>query len=58
VPVEKRTGKDGKQRKMAKPKLPVDAPLGEQSKVQLFLGRILALLDTIALAAGQQRCEG
>jgi hypothetical protein len=33
VPVEKQTGKDGKQRKMAKPKLPVDAPLGEQSKV-------------------------
>jgi hypothetical protein len=38
--------------------LPVDAPLGEQSKVPLLLGRILALLDTVALAAGQQRCEG
>jgi len=57
VPVEKQTGKDGKQRKMAKPKLPVDAPLGEQSKVPLFLGRILALLDAITVAAGQQRCE-
>jgi hypothetical protein len=32
--------------------------LGEQSKVPLFLERILALLDTIALAAGQQHCEG
>jgi hypothetical protein len=31
--------------------------LGEQSKVPLFLER-LALLDTIALAAGQQHCEG
>jgi hypothetical protein len=58
VPVEKRTGKDGKQRKIAKPKLPVDAPLGEQSKVPLFLGRILALLDTVALAAGQHHYEG
>jgi hypothetical protein len=35
----------------------VDAPLGEQSKVPLFLGRILALLDAITVAAGQRRCE-
>jgi hypothetical protein len=52
VPVEKRTGKDDKQRKMAKPKLPADAPLGEQP------GAVLALLDAITVAAGQQRCEG
>jgi hypothetical protein len=43
---------------LAKPKLLVDAPLDEQFKVPLFLGRILALFDTITLAAGQQRCEG
>jgi hypothetical protein len=40
------------------PKLALDAPLGAQCKVPLFLGCILALLDTIALAAGQQHCEG
>jgi hypothetical protein len=58
VPVENQTGKDGKQAKLAKPKLLVDAPLGEQSKVPLFLGRTLAVFDTITLAADQQRCEG
>jgi len=34
---------------MAKPKLPVDAPLGEQPKVPLSPARILALLDAITV---------
>jgi hypothetical protein len=44
------------------PVSPAKNPLkraGEQSKSgPLFLGRILALLDTVALAASQQHCEG